>query len=189
MLLDLIEKNDSITQRDMSSFIGSSVSMINEYLDKYEKFAYVKRIYQSKKKVSYEITKEGIERKKLLNLWFLSDSHNIYIKAKENILSFLHQEIQSPARIFLYGAGAMEVIICDVIENTKDLAINILGIIDDDESKIHKSFKDYQVLTLQSALSNNYDYIFVSSYNYHEAITQKLIQKNIPSKRIIRFFS
>jgi DNA-binding MarR family transcriptional regulator len=37
MILDLIEKNKDITQREISESIGVAVSMINSYLDEYEK--------------------------------------------------------------------------------------------------------------------------------------------------------
>jgi DNA-binding MarR family transcriptional regulator len=37
MILDLIEKNANITQREISNAIGVAVSMINSYLDEYEK--------------------------------------------------------------------------------------------------------------------------------------------------------
>ena len=33
MILDMIEKNSKITQREMSQAIGIAVSMINDYLD------------------------------------------------------------------------------------------------------------------------------------------------------------
>jgi len=36
MILDLIEKNAQVTQREMSQAIGVATSMINSYLDDYE---------------------------------------------------------------------------------------------------------------------------------------------------------
>lgn len=35
MILDMIEKNSHITQREMSKTIGIAVSMVNDYLDEY----------------------------------------------------------------------------------------------------------------------------------------------------------
>lgn len=37
MILDLIEKNKDITQRQISQEIEIAVSLVNEYLDEYEK--------------------------------------------------------------------------------------------------------------------------------------------------------
>ena len=35
MILDMIEKNPLVTQRQMSKEIGIAVSMVNDYLDEY----------------------------------------------------------------------------------------------------------------------------------------------------------
>ena len=40
MILDLIEKNKDITQREISETVGVAVSMVNNYLDEYEKKKY-----------------------------------------------------------------------------------------------------------------------------------------------------
>ena len=37
MILDLIEKDAHITQREISKTIGVAVSMVNQYLDSFEK--------------------------------------------------------------------------------------------------------------------------------------------------------
>ena len=68
MLLDMIEKDSNITQRDMSNTLGVALSMINAYIENYEEKGYLKRKYQSIKKVEYVITKLGKERRKLLNI-------------------------------------------------------------------------------------------------------------------------
>jgi predicted transcriptional regulator len=40
MILDLIEKNPSLTQREIGDAIGVAVSMVNAYLDEYEEKGY-----------------------------------------------------------------------------------------------------------------------------------------------------
>ena len=49
MILDMIEKNKNITQREMSKEIGVAVSMINDYLNIYENDKLIK-----KKKTLYQ---------------------------------------------------------------------------------------------------------------------------------------
>ena len=51
MILDLVEKNTNITQRELSKNIGASVSMINAYLDEYEEKGFIIRKYISDKKL------------------------------------------------------------------------------------------------------------------------------------------
>ena len=188
MLLDVIEKNHSITQRDMSSFINVSVSMINEYLDRYEKENYIKREYKSTKIVDYEITPKGKERRKLLNLWFLRNSHHIYLSAKENILAFLNQNLEHNEKILLYGAGEMADIFLDVIASSPSLTIQIVGIIDDDVIKQGKKFNDIAVLPYKMIQTIEHSSILISSYNHYQAILDKLKNDKTIKSKIIRFF-
>ena len=101
MILDMIEKNANTTQREMSNTIGIAVSMVNDYLDEYEEKGLIKRNYLSTKNVEYNITKKGIERRKVLNIGYLKSTHNVYQAAKENICSFLKQVINRRFRKIL----------------------------------------------------------------------------------------
>ena len=77
LVLDLIEKHPSITQREISEEIGSSVSMVNAYIDQYEKEGYLKRHYTSKIDVEYRISKKGREQRKLLNINYLKGTDSL----------------------------------------------------------------------------------------------------------------
>ena len=189
MLLDVIEKNHSITQRDMSSLINASVSMVNGYLTKYENKDLIERVYLSPKNVVYKITDSGRKRRKLLNLWFMSDSHKIYLQAKSNLLTFFQSNnLMNIDSLYLYGAGDMAAIILDLVETDKKFLWNIEGIIDDDPIKIGDSFRLYKVLGFNSVIRSSFDYIIITSYNYHLKIYNKLISAGINRKKIISFF-
>ena len=87
-VLDLIDKNPKITQRELANRASISLSMVNSYIDRYEKQGYLKKEYISSKEVYYRISKSGKERLKLLSIRFLSASQQIYNSAKENISIF-----------------------------------------------------------------------------------------------------
>ena len=53
LLLEAVEKNSNITQRELSHILSVAVSMINEYLDKVEKNGYIIKNYKSSKDVEY----------------------------------------------------------------------------------------------------------------------------------------
>lgn len=127
MLLDLIEKDSNITQRALSNIIGSSVSMINTYIEENEKKGYLERVYKSNKNLEYKITKKGIERKRLLNIEYLKSSHSIYLSAKDNIIKFINQIVDKGyKKIFLYGAGEVAEILLSVLDDNKAIPIKIL---------------------------------------------------------------
>lgn len=189
MILDLIEKDRHITQREISKTIGVAVSMINAYVDEYEKNGLIKRKKHSTKHVEYLVTKKGIERKKLLNINYLNDSLKVYKSAKENILMFINQIIGKGYRnIYLYGAGEVAEILLQTIVTDKDIQLNILGVIDDDSKKQNHVLLNTNIISLSKAIATDFDGILISSYTNSEIIFNKLIDIKVDKKKILQFF-
>lgn len=190
MLLDLIEKDPNITQRELSRIMGSSVSMINEYIDGYERSGYLKRNYISNKSVEYNITKKGKERKVYLNIGYLKASNEIYLSAKQNLLSFLKQIIASGfKKIFLYGAGEVAELLLKVLAEEKDLPLEVLGIIDDNKDKQGKLILSYPIVSLNKLEDVKHDGVLISSYTHGNSIYNKLIDNNYNKDKIFSFFN
>lgn len=189
MILDMIEKNSNITQREMSKTIGIAVSMVNDYLDEYEKKGFIKRKYLSTKNVEYIITKKGIERIKVLNIWYLKSTHSIYQSAKNDIFIFLNQIINRGfKKILLYGAGEVAEIILQVMNDDITIPIDVIAVIDDDISKQQKPFVNLPVISINEINNYLHDSILISSYTHHEAIKQNLMDVNYPTEQILEFF-
>jgi FlaA1/EpsC-like NDP-sugar epimerase len=189
MILDLIEKNSTITQRVMSISLGVSVSMINAYLEKYENEGYIKRKYISTKTVEYFVTKKGLERRKLLNIWYLKSSHNVYLSAKDNIINFLNQIIDKGfKKILLYGAGEVAEIMLQVMNDDNQIPLEVVAIIDDNTNRIGDKLVNLPIITLSELGNYNHDGIMISSYKHHESIHNNLIKINYPQNKIIHFF-
>lgn len=189
MILDLIEKNRNITQRELSENIKASVSMINSYLDIYEKSGLIIRRYISDKKIEYIITKKGIERKKVLNIGFLKASHKIYSNAKENIKQFLNQLIYKGYKdILLYGAGEVAELLLLVLNDDDTFDIKIKGIIDDDKEKQGKFLFNIPILNNEKIDEIKHDGILISSFMNRETIYDKLNLLKYNKKNIIMFF-
>ena len=189
MILDLIEKDSSITQRAISKAVGVAVSMINSYIDTFEDKGYIKRHYISTKTVEYFITKKGIQRKKFLNISYLNASQKVYRSAKENIVEFLQFIIESGYKnILLYGAGEVAEIFLQVIKDEKNSNINVLGVIDDDPLKQGSRLFGYPIVSLSQSIQHNYDGVLISSYGHSETILNKLLSNKIDKEKIIGFF-
>lgn len=189
MILDMIEKNPHITQREMSKAIGVAVSMINFYLDEYENDKLIERKKYSTKTVEYFVTPKGIERRKVLNIWYLKSSHNIYLSAKDNIISFLNQVIEKGFKnILLYGAGEVAEIMLQVINADNALPLKISAVIDDSPSKKGKVIVNIPIIELKNINQYAHDGILVSSYTHHDVINQSLYSINYPTEKIINFF-
>lgn len=190
MILDLIEKDANITQREISKTIGVAVSMINSYVTEYEKKGLIKRKKHSTKTVEYFVTKKGMERRKLLNISYLSAAQKIYSSAKENILAFLSElSEQGFKKLLFYGAGDVAEIILQTIINEKYNSIMVEAIIDDDVTKQNTNLLGYDILSFKNINNYDYDGILISSFSENSVIYNKLIESDIQSNKIIRFFN
>ena len=189
MILDLIEKNKDITQRVIADQIGVAVSMINAYLDEYEQKGYIKRKYLSTKTVEYFVTKNGKERRKLLNIWYFKSSQIIYQSAKDNITSFLNQIIEKGfKKILLYGAGEVAEIMLQVIQNDERIPLQIEAVVDDNPNKFGEIIINKKIISNNQIADYQHDGILISSYTHHKSIYEKLLEKQYDVNKIIQFF-
>jgi FlaA1/EpsC-like NDP-sugar epimerase len=189
MILDLIEKNPSITQREIASLIGIAVSMVNNYIENFDEQALIKRKKHSSKDVDYIITKKGLERRKLLNIWYLKSSYNVYLLAKDNIIIFLNQIIKKGfKKIILYGAGEVAEIMLQVINSDNQIPLEVVSVIDDSNDKIGSEIVNIPIIPLSDLNKYEHDCIMISSYKHHETIYKKLVYLNYPENNIIHFF-
>jgi DNA-binding MarR family transcriptional regulator len=189
MILDLIEKDANITQREISKIIGVAVSMTNAYIENFVKKGLIKKKKHSTKTVEYFVTKKGVERKKVLNISYLNASLNIYKSAKENIVEFLDQIIAKGYKnILLYGAGEVAEILLQTILIDSQIPINVLAVIDDDKSKQGKTLVNTKIISLDSIYDYIFDGILISSYTNQKLILNKLLAMNYQKENILHFF-
>lgn len=189
MILDLIEKDPNITQREMSKAIGIAVSMTNSYIDEYEQKGYIKRKYISTKTVEYFVTKNGEERRKLLNIWYFKSSQIVYQLAKDSIIIFLNQIIDRGfKKILLYGAGEVAEIMLQVMNDDERIPIEVVAVIDDDSSKENHIIVNLPIISIEKIKNYDHDGILIASYTHHERIYRNLISLNYPINKVIQFF-
>lgn len=189
MILDLISKDVQITQRMMSDNLDVSVSMINEYLHKYEEKGYIKKEFVTPKIIHYKITKKGIERKKLLNIHYLESSLSVYTSAKENIVTFLSQIINKGFKeVLFYGAGEVAEIILHVIHNDSSIPLKVIAIVDDDVKKQGKILVNIPIIKMEDINKYKHDGIMISSYTNNEVIYKKLVAIKYDRAKILSFF-
>jgi DNA-binding MarR family transcriptional regulator len=189
MILDLIEKDANITQREISKTIGVAVSMVNQYIENFVEKGLIKKKKHSTKTVEYFITKKGAKRKKVLNISYLNASLNIYKSAKENIVEFLTQIINKGyENILLYGAGEVAEILLQTILIDSQIPINVLAVIDDDESKLGKTLVSKKIISLDRVNEYQFDGILISSYTNQKLILDKLLAVNYQKENILHFF-
>lgn len=189
MILNLIEKDPNITQREISTAINIAVSMVNTYIDMYEKQGLLTKEHISTKTVRYHITKKGIERRKLLNIWYLESANKLYNEAKDNISVFLNKIIEKKcSRLLLYGAGEVAEIILKSMNDDNKIPLKVLAVVDDNKNKRNQLIINTPIIDIEDIVRYDHDGILISSYTHNDAIYQKLIQSGYPEHKIFHFF-
>lgn len=187
LLLQHIEENPETTQKQISKVINGAVSMVNLYIERLEEKKYLLRDYKTSKTVHYKITKEGIKRKKYLEITYLNELLNLYRRAEENVEKFLGElEDRGYKKILLYGGGEVAEIMLKVIAD-KNKNLSIVGVIDDysdkDQLLGNKLYKREYINTIE------HDGIVITSYTYEGEIEGKLREISYPKKNIEKFFT
>jgi FlaA1/EpsC-like NDP-sugar epimerase len=158
-------------------------------LDSLEKSHLLKRKKASSKVVDYILTKQGFERRKLLNIWYLKSSQDIYMKAKDNILVFIEQVIHKGyKKILLYGAGEVAEILVRVLNENKSIPLDILAVIDDNEIRINQNLLQLPIISKEMIGEYDIDGILISSYTHQLKIKENLLSIGYNLKHIINFF-
>ena len=190
MILDMVHKNEKITQRAIADALSISVSMVNGYLDAYEDEGYIERKHITKKTVRYLITTKGAERKKHLNIVLLNSAQKIYYIARENIITFLKFVWNKGfKKVLFYGAGEVAEIMLHVIQSDSDINLDVVGLVDDDDNKIGNEMMGLPIFALKDINDVKHEGIIVSSHAHNTKIINKLRAFNYDESRIVTFFS
>jgi len=189
LILDLIEYNENITQRELARLASVSVSMINTYLSNYESKGYIRKEVLSAKNIKYKITAKGVERKRYLNIGYLNSSYQIYLDAKREVRKFIKDIINKGYKdIIFYGAGEVSEILLQTIKDDNTLNINVLGVIDDNTSKQGKYILDYLISSPKLIDDVKHDAIMIASYTHHKAMYERLVKRGYNEENIMYFF-
>lgn len=189
-LLQHMEVNPDTTQKEMAEIIHAAPSMVNVYLNEYEKKNYIMREYISAKTVKYMITPEGLKRKNYLLITYLHELLQLYKLAEDNVEGFLeHLEEQGYKKILLYGAGEVAETILGIVRSRQDRLLKVVGVIDDDESRKGQKMLGFEIVSREDMAEYEHDAVVIASYTYEDEIMAKLREVAYPERRVVRFFS
>lgn len=189
-LLQHIEKKSETTQKEIAMVIEAAPSMVNVYIDELEKKQYMIRDYKSPKVVRYNITKEGIKRKNYLAITYFHELLEHYRTAEETIEKFLKKlENKGYKNVLIYGAGEVSETILGVIKCRTNIDLNILALIDDDESRQNEQIEGYTIISRDEISEYIHDGIIIASYTFEDDITNRLKEIGYPQGKIERFFT
>lgn len=189
VLLQEIEKDQSITQKELGSIIGAAPSMVNVYIDELEKKGYMIREYKSVKTVDYKITASGVKRKNYLLIVYMMELLSLYQLAKSNVEEFLVKlEKKGYKNLLLYGAGEVAETIIAVIRDRDNDNLNILAVVDDDKEKHGEEILGFKIISIEDIKKYSHDAVVITSYTFEEDIAGRLEAVEYDMNRVEKFF-
>jgi DNA-binding MarR family transcriptional regulator len=184
-ILDELSRNDSLTQRDLSSSLGIALGLVNSYIKNLIKKGFITVKTIPSKRYAYYLTPTGFAEKTRLTYDLLHDYTRIYREARIN-LKRLFKKMQDNGIKKVIFAGADEVAEIAYI-TLQETAIELIAVVDGDRSG--EKFFGMTILPLQAVNDMNYDSIVVTSYLKRKVIYQKLIHSKVNTKEIQIIFT
>jgi len=143
LILSAIEENPAISQHTLAHGVGITPTMVNSYIRDLEKRRLITIKGATNRTMSYNLTARGLREKMSLLVAYNLETTGLYIDAKQEFARRL-QEIYDEGihRAVLFGAGETAEIIYNA---SKSLALEIIGIVDNDPVKQNKLFGNLTV--------------------------------------------
>ncbi len=185
ILLKTILSGGSISQQQLAKIAQIAPSMVNRYLTFFEQKGYIRKIGPNRRRMSYQMTQNGIFRLQYLSVCYLRQTARLYSSSRQVFSEVLDQLSSSKfKKIILYGAGIVGQTLLDILVSEN---IEILCFVDDDSSKQGTTLNGVKVIDPSMLDKTSYDAVLVASFRHADEIAQRarsLRMKNILVLRI-----
>lgn len=180
-ILDELARNDTVTQRELSSRLGIALGLVNSYIKNLVSKGFITVKAIPPKRYAYYLTPKGFSEKTRLTYHLLQDYTRIYREARSS-LKKLFQELQAAGVRRIVFAGADEVAEIAYI-SLQETRMELVDVVDDDSAG--RNFFGKQVQPLDAVRGMEYEVILISSYMKRDQIIRKLTEAGI-KREVIR---
>jgi DNA-binding Lrp family transcriptional regulator len=104
-LLEAVEEDSRLTQRNLASRLGIALGLTNVYLRRLVRKGYIKCVNVQSNRISYLITPRGIVEKARLTYEFMDYSLHLYGEVRQHLRGMLQECAAAGRRVAIYGRG------------------------------------------------------------------------------------
>lgn len=181
-ILQEIENDGQVTQRDLANRTGITLSYLNSYLKQLIKRELVLAQRMDGRRFLYNLTPEGMVEKVRMSTEYAKWSLNNYKYIREKVLQLCSNLKQNGIhQIVICGISeAAEIVYIATIESGLDIVAVVENNFDSD------IWLKQQVAPVESLAESNYDYdcIIISDINRSQKLAQQLYSLNIPLNKM-----
>jgi DNA-binding MarR family transcriptional regulator len=179
-ILDELSRNDSLTQRDLSSSLGIALGLVNSYIRNLIKKGFITVKAIPSKRYAYYLTPTGFAEKTRLTYHLLHDYTRIYREAKNNLRQ-LFKEMSSKGIRKVVFAGSDEVAEIAYI-TLQETNIELVGVLD--EESAGKEFFGKKIKSLSALSDLDFDCVVITSYLKREKLYKELLSNGVSKKAV-----
>ena len=104
-LLEAVEEDSRVTQRNLSNRLGIALGLTNIYLKRLVRKGYIKCVNVQSNRISYLITPRGIAEKARLTYEFMDYSLHLYGDVRQHLREVLQECAAADRRVAIFGRG------------------------------------------------------------------------------------
>ena len=104
-MLEAVEQDSRITQRNLSTKLGIALGLTNIYLKRLVRKGYIKCVNVQSNRITYLITPRGISEKARLMYEFMDYSLHLYGEVRQHLRETLADCAAADRRVAIYGRG------------------------------------------------------------------------------------
>jgi DNA-binding MarR family transcriptional regulator len=163
-ILERLENNGHLTQRDLSKEVGIALGLVNHLLKKMVNKGWIKIKNIDAKKIRYLITPEGAREKSSLLYKRVESTIHFYLEAKRVIKDkVIHLKEEGIENVSIYGINHISEVLFIVL---KELGLELDSVVD--EEKEGEEWFGYKVIGIDQFVKSNTGVLILASFDKEE---------------------
>ena len=163
-ILEKIENNGHLTQRDLSREVGIALGLINHLLKKMVKKGWIKIKNVEARRIKYLITPEGAREKSSLLYKRVENTIHFYLEAKRVIKEkVMHLKNEGVESVSIYGINHIAEVLFIVLN---ELKLELSYVVDDNQDG--KEWFGYTIVNMNEFLKSGANIIILASFDEKE---------------------
>ena len=174
-ILEKLENNGHLTQRDLSKEVGIALGLVNHLLKKMVTKGWIKIKNIDAKKIRYLITPEGAKEKSSLLYKRVESTIHFYLEAKRVIKDkVIHLKNEGIEDVSIYGINHISEVLFIVL---KEIGLELNSVVD--EKKEGKEWFGYKVIDMDQFVKSNTSVLILASFDKKEIGNFNKEQENV----------
>lgn len=160
-ILEKIEGNGHLTQRDLSKEVGIALGLVNHLLKKMVKKGWIKIKNLDANRIRYLITPEGAREKSSLLYKRVENTIHFYLDAKRVIKDkVIHLKSEGVKSVSVYGINHIAEVLFIVL---KELGLELTSMVDD--NKEGEVWFGYTIVNMDEFLKSGANILILASFD------------------------